>query len=238
MVNRRLIKNQIVPALKAKPPRHRRSRISVLLVDPHPVVRDGIQCILERQPDVRVIASVADAGAALRETERLQPHVVIMDIATPGMNGIDATRLLTAKTPEVGVVVLSIHTSPVIVRRAIEAGARGFLSKDVGTDELLRAVRAAAAGERYIGQRLAHSLLDTRRGAGQRDFTVEVLTPTERNILKLVAEGRSNFEVAAAIGLSPRTVETYRGRLMRKLGVENLPSLVRYAIRHGIIPLD
>jgi DNA-binding NarL/FixJ family response regulator len=237
-MNRRIIKTRTVPALKAKPPRNRRSRISILLVDPHPVLREGIQCMLERHADLRVIASVADAGAAIRESERLRPHVVIMDITMPGMNGIDATRLLTAKATGVGVVILSIHTSPVIVRRAIEAGALGFLSKDAGTDELLRAVRTAAAGERYISQRLAHGLLDARRGTGHSEFAVEVLTSTERDILRLVTEGRSNFEVAAAIGLSPRTVETYRGRLMRKLGVDNLPSLVRYAIRHGIIPLD
>jgi DNA-binding NarL/FixJ family response regulator len=99
-------------------------------------------------------------------------------------------------------------------------------------------VRAAASGERYIGQKLAHFLLDARRNSGPREFAVEVLTPAERDILRLVTEGKSNFEVAAAIGLSPRTVETYRGRLMRKLGIENLPALVRYAIRHGIIALD
>ncbi|HEX4584387.1 MAG TPA: response regulator transcription factor [Burkholderiaceae bacterium] len=237
-MNRRIKKNRTVPALKVKPPRNRRSRISVLLVDPHPILREGIECVLERQTDIRVIASVADASAAIQEAERLQPHVVVMDITMAGMNGIDATRLLTGKRPDIGVVILSIHTSPVIVRRAIEAGALGFLTKDAGTDELLRAVRTAAAGERYISQRLAQGLIDARKATGKSDFTVEVLTATERDILRLVTEGRSNFEVAAAIGLSPRTVETYRGRLMRKLGVENLPSLVRYAIRHGIIPLD
>jgi DNA-binding NarL/FixJ family response regulator len=145
---------------------------------------------------------------------------------------------MQGKAPTVNVVILSAHSSPILVRRAVEAGALGFLAKDVGAEELLRAVRAAASGERYIGQKLAHLLLDARRNPGSREFAVEVLTPAERDILRLVTEGKSNFEVAAAIGLSPRTVETYRGRLMRKLGIENLPSLVRYAIRHGIIPLD
>jgi DNA-binding NarL/FixJ family response regulator len=197
-----------------------------------------MRCILDQHSDLRVIAAVADAGEAIREAERIKPNVAVMDISMPGLNGIDATRLLTGKTPELGVVILSTHSSPIVVRRAVEAGALGFLSKDAGTDELVRAVRAAGAGERYISQRLAHSLLDARRSAGPRDYAVEVLTPTERNILRLVTEGKSNFEVAATIGLSPRTVETYRGRLMRKLSIENLPNLVRYAIRHGIIPLD
>jgi len=201
-------------------------------------MRDGMQCILERQTDIRVVGAVADGGIAIREAERLRPHVAIMDITMPGVNGIDATRLIRSKTPSVNVVMLSAHASPILVRRAVEAGALGFLARDVGTEELLRAVRAAASGERYIGQKLAHFLLDARRNAGPREFAVEILTPAERDILRLVTEGKSNFEVAAAIGLSPRTVETYRGRLMRKLGIENLPALVRYAIRHGLIPLE
>jgi DNA-binding NarL/FixJ family response regulator len=225
-----------VPALKAKSPR--RSRTTVLLVDPYPVTREGMRCILEQHSDFRVVAAVADAAEAVREAERVKPDVAVLDISMPGLNGIDATRLLAAKAPGVGVVILSAHSSPIVVRRAVEAGALGFLGKDASTEELVRAVRAAGAGERYMSQRLAHSLLDARKGAGPREDAVEVLTPTERNILKLVTEGKSNYEVAAAIGLSPRTVETYRGRLMRKLGIDNLPTLVRYAIRHGIIPLD
>jgi DNA-binding NarL/FixJ family response regulator len=197
-----------------------------------------MRCILDQHPDLRVIAAVADANEAIREAERVKPNVAVMEISMPGLNGIDATRLMTGKAPELGVVIVSTHSSPIVVRRAVEAGALAFLAKDAGTDELVRAVRAAGAGERYISQRLAHSLLDARRSAGPREYAVEVLTPTERNILKLVTEGRSNFEVAATIGLSPRTVETYRGRLMRKLSIENLPGLVRYAIRHGIIALD
>ena len=197
-----------------------------------------MRCILERQTDVRVIGAVADANAAVREAERLHPHVIVMDVMLQGMSGIDATRLLAGKAPNSGVVMLSIHSSPVIVRRAIEAGVLAFLPKDAASDELLQAVRAAAAGERYISQRLANSLLDACRSAAPRESALEVLTPTELNILRLVTEGKSNFEVAAAIGLSPRTVETYRGRLMRKLGMDNLASLVKYAIRHGIVPLE
>jgi DNA-binding NarL/FixJ family response regulator len=218
--------------------RRERSDICVLLADDHPLVRDGVQSVLERQPDVRVVAAVGDGSAAIREAERLRPNVIIMDITMPGMNGIEATRVIVDRFPEIGVVVLSMHSSPIIVRRAIEAGARGYLAKDAAADELVRAVRMVAQGKRYIGQGLAQSLLDVHKPVAHGSPTVESLTATERNILRLVVEGKSNREIATLIALSPRTVETYRLRLMRKLGIENLPSLVRYAIRHGIVPLD
>lgn len=234
----------MIPKKNPMPPRkassHRRGnpRISVLLVDDHPVVRDGVRSLLERRPGIRVVAAVGDGSAAIREAERLKPQVVVMGITMPGLNGIEATRIITDRMPEVAVIILSMHSSPLIVRRAIEAGARGYVCKDAATEEVLRAVHAVADGKRYIGQGLTQSLLNVQKDARNGDRTVEVLTKTERNIVKLVAEGKSNPEVGATIGLSPRTVETYRLRLMRKLGVENLPSLVRYAIRHGIIALE
>jgi DNA-binding NarL/FixJ family response regulator len=226
-----------VPATKAKPTSSRRPRLSVLLIDPHPIVRAGLQCILERHSDIRVSAGAGEAHAALREVERTAPHVAIMDAAVAGMNAIDATRALTGKLPGIGVIILSANPTPPVVRRALEAGARGFVSRDIEADELVRAVRAAAAGERYLS-RIPASWLDPRRRGEVLAPSLEVLTATEQNILKLVTEGRSNAEVAAAIGLSPRTVETYRVRLMRKLGIDNLPSLVRFAIRQGVIPLE
>ena len=161
-----------------------------------------------------------------------------MDITMPGMNGIDATRVLREQVPGTGVVILSMHSSPMIIKRAWDAGARGFVSKDMGTEELVRAVRVAAAGKRYIAQGLVRALLDAQTGARCSKHPVEALTSTERNILELVADGKSNAQVAATIGLTRRTVETYRLRLMHKVGVENLPALVKYAIRHGVITLD
>jgi DNA-binding NarL/FixJ family response regulator len=227
-----------MPSPKADSNRRDSARISILVADDHPVVRDGVRCILERRLGVCVVAAVGDGYAAIREAERLKPDVVVMDISMPGMNGIDATRIISDKMPEVAVIIFSMHASPIDVRRALEAGARGYISKDAVTEELVRAVRVVADGKRYIGQGLTQNLLDLQKGARNGDYTVEVLTATERNILKLVAEGKSNPEIAVTIGLSPRTVETYRLRLMRKLGIENLPSLVRYAIRHGITPLE
>lgn len=210
----------------------------MLVVDDHPIFRDGVRCILEDQPDARVVAEAGDAETAIERALEIRPQVVVMDISLPGMNGIEATRLLLEKLPEVHIIMLSMHTSPVIVRRAVEAGAQGYVSKDVPSEELLRAIRAVVAGKRYLGQGLWQGLLDGPRTTRPGDNPLEVLTSTERSILQLVAEGRSNRQVADSIGLSPRTVETYRLRLMGKLGLENLASLVRYAIRHGLVPLD
>jgi two-component system NarL family response regulator len=218
--------------------RRSRSRISVLLVDDHPIVRQGVQSVLERHPNLRVVAAVGDGSTAIREAARLKPRVVVMDISMPGMNGIEATRVITEKTPETAVLILSIHSSPIVVRRAMEAGAVGYVGKDAPCEDLVQAVLAIADGQHYIGQGLAQSLLEIQKFTCHVPRRADVLTTTEQNILKLVTDGKSNLEVAATLGLSPRTVETYRLRLMRKLGVENLPSLVRYAIRHGIIPLE
>jgi len=133
---------------------------------------------------------------------------------------------------------LSAHASPILVRRAGRGRGARLSREGCWDEELLRAVRAAASGERYIGQKLAHFLLDARRNAGPREFAVEILTPAERDILRLVTEGKSNFEVAAAIGLSPRTVETYRGRLMRNVGIENLLPWSATRSGTGLIPLE
>ncbi len=223
---------------KADPRRNGNPYLSILLADDHPVVRDGLHCILERQPDLRVVGAVGDGSAAIRETERLRPQVVIMDITMPGLNGIEATRVIAERLPAVAVLILSMHSSPIIVRRAIEAGARGYIAKDCAAEEMVRAVRAVVEGQRYIGQGLAEGLLEVRKAGAAEPAGTEILTATERNILKLVAEGQSNSAIAAMIGLSPRTVETYRLRLMRKLGIDNLASLIRYALRHGFVSMD
>jgi DNA-binding NarL/FixJ family response regulator len=215
-----------------------RSSISVLVVDDHPIVRDGVRCLLEGCDDMEIVGEVGDADAAIQSASQLHPQIVIMDISLPGMNGIECTRLLSEQTPDCRVVILSMHASPLIVRRAVEAGAQGYIAKDVHSEELVRAIRAVAAGQRYLGQGLWQGLLDGPRLPRAGDTPLELLTGTERHILQLVAEGQSNREVADNIGLSPRTVETYRLRLMGKLGLTSLPALVRYALRHGLITLD
>jgi DNA-binding NarL/FixJ family response regulator len=215
-----------------------RPKISVLVANDQPILRDGLRCILNAESDIKVTDTVPNGSDAVREIERHPPQVAVLGIAMAGFNGIEATRIITEKNPAVGVLILSVHSTPVVVQRALDAGALGYLSRECSGDELAKAVRSVAAGSRYLSQGLAERFLDHHRGVRRGDQAVETLTATERNILKLVAEGESNPGVAKLLGLSPRTVETYRLRLMRKLGVENLASLVRYAIRHGITPLE
>lgn len=214
------------------------SGISVLVANDHPILLDGLRAILGRERDIRVIASVRNGGEAVHETERQRPQVALLGIAMAGLSGIEATRLIVERSPAVGVLILSAHSTPGAVRRALDAGALGYLSRECSGDELVKGVRAVAAGSRYLGQGLAEKLPEHRRSAGRAGEAVEALTSTERQILKLVAEGESNPAVAKILGLSPRTIETYRLRLMRKLAIDNLAALVRYAIRHGITPLE
>jgi DNA-binding NarL/FixJ family response regulator len=199
-------------------------------------VREGIRSLLEDHPDLKVVGSVGDGLMAIYEAERLNPDVVVMDITMPGVNGIDATRAIAGKRPGAAVIMFSMHSSPIIVKRAMDAGARGYLHKETPIKEVVKAVRAVASGKTYFAPGVTSPATagPPMRGGGAE----EALTGPERRILKLVAEGKSNPEIAELIGLTRRTVETYRLRLMRKLGLDNLPALVRYAIRHGIITLE
>jgi DNA-binding NarL/FixJ family response regulator len=211
--------------------------ISVLLADDHTVVRDGLSCILSSHGDIRVVGAVGDGSDAVREAAQLSPQVVLMDISMPGLNGIEATRAILRKAPQIGVIVLSVHSSPLMVRRALDAGARGYVAKEAAAAEVVTAVREVAAGGRYLSEALEKQLPAIERAAA-RGGGAEQLTSVEVEILRLVAEGKSNPQVAAILGLSPRTVETYRLRLMRKLEVDDLPALVKYAIRQGITKLE
>jgi DNA-binding NarL/FixJ family response regulator len=213
--------------------------ISVVLAEDHGVLRDGLHCVLKNEPGISVVSMVGDGSSAIREVRRLSPRVVVMGISMPGMDGIEATRVIAQHGNGTRVLILSTQSSPQTAQRALQAGALGYLTKESSAQEVVIAVRAVADGRRYLSQEFAHNLLNVERGReGPRARTVETLTQTERNILRLVADGKSNSEVAQLIGLSRRTVETYRIRLMRKLGVSGLPSLVKYAIKNGLTTLD
>jgi DNA-binding NarL/FixJ family response regulator len=208
----------------------------ILIADEHGIVRDGLRSLLEKHADLRVVAAVADGREAVAAAERLAPQVVIIEIALRLMNGIDATRAIVQKKPDTGVIVLSMRDSGSVIESALQAGARGYLTKHSGGDEVVKAVREVAAGKRYLGSSIADKLFDRLR---RRDTAArEELTGTESDILRLVADGKSNAAAAAQLGLSIRTVETYRIRLMRKLDIKDLATLVKFAIRHGIISLD
>ncbi len=214
------------------------SRISVLVASDEPILRDGLRAILDGERDIRVVASARDGSEAVREIERLRPRVALLGIEMAGLNGIEATRIIAGRSPSVGVLILSAHSAPGVAQHAFDAGALGYLSRDCTGDELVKGVRSVAAGSRYLNPGLAGKLRDRPRDAGRDGHSAESLTASELQILKLVAEGKPNSAVAKMLGLSPRTVETYRLRLMRKLDVANVASLVRYAIRHGISPLE
>jgi DNA-binding NarL/FixJ family response regulator len=212
--------------------------ISVLIAEEHGVLRDGLRLMLEAAPDVQVVATVGDGADAVRKAERLKPDAAIIGLLMPGLNGIDATRRVVEKTPRIGVVVLSMHACQSIARRAFEAGALGVLTGASDGDEVLRAVRAAASGERFVGHGIGGRPVESATALRRGERTRETLTSSELNILRLVADGRTNPQVAAALGLSPRTVETYRQRLMRKLDLDSVAALVKYAIRNGVVALD
>ncbi len=212
--------------------------IAVLLVDDHAVLRDGLRHLLECQGDIRVVGAVADGLEAIRHAEQLQPQIVLMDISMPKLNGIEATRAIIECAPEAGVVILSMHSSPDVIHRALSAGARGLVLKESASYDVVAAVRPVAAGGRYLGQGISIRGADAKRNAGCARPTLDDLTRPEREILKLVAEGNSSAETAQVLGLSPRTVETYRSRMMEKLGLDDLPALVKFAIRNGIATLD
>jgi len=210
--------------------------IKVLIADGHGMVRDALRSLLEKDQDLRVVAAVDDGREVLAAVERVAPHVVILELAVRVDGALGAVRAIVQKRPEIAVIVLSMHDSSTVIQRALQAGARGFLTRHSGGDELVKAVREVAAGERYIAGNLADKVFETLRG--RAPSALEALTATERDILRLVADGKSNAEVAAQLSLSKRTVETYRIRLMRKLDLEDLASLVKFAIRHGISSLD
>lgn len=214
------------------------SRISVLVANDQPILSDGLRAILESERDIRVVASARDGSQAVREIERFRPRVALLGIEMAGLNGIEATRIIAGRSPSVGVLILSVHSAPGVAQHAFDAGALGYLSRDCTGDELAKGVRSVAAGSRYLNQGLAGKLRERSRDAGRDGHRAESLTASEIRILKLAAEGKPNSAVARILGLSPRTVETYRLRLMRKLDVANVASLVRYAIRHGIAPLE
>ena len=207
--------------------------IRVVIADDHVLLRDGLKALLQATGDITVVGEVGNGQEALRRVPELAPDVVLMDIAMPELNGIEATRALTQKYPAARIIIVSMHTTSEHVHRALAAGAAGYLLKESAGSEVVTAVRAVHAGNRYLSRAVAEfGRLDRARAASP----LERLSARERQVLQLVAEGKSSAEIARIVHLSPKTVETYRSRLMKKLGVGDIPALVRLAIQHGITP--
>jgi DNA-binding NarL/FixJ family response regulator len=210
-------------------------RIRVLLADDHAIVRDGLKVLLQQSADIRVVGEAPDGQEALRRAQELEPDVVIMDISMRELNGIEAARQLRDRHPAIRVIMLSMHSNSEHVFRALEAGAVGFLLKESAGAEVQAAVRAACAGQRYFSKSIAALVPDALARAG-RASPIDSLSARERQVLQLVVEGHSSAEIGVHIHLSPKTVETYRVRLMQKLGVSDVPGLVKFAIAHGLTP--
>ncbi len=208
-------------------------RIRIVLADDHAVVRQGFKMILDAQPDMEIVGEAANGREAIELAEQLRPEIIVMDVAMPELNGIEATRRLAASTPHTRVLALSMHKDSVYVREILRAGARGYLLKDSVAADLVSAVRAVASGEGYLSPAVSNSVLDDYR----RHVTnpVDLLTSREREVLQMLAEGRTNKEIATILNLSVYTVDAHRGRIMEKLNLHSINELVRFAVRNGLI---
>ncbi len=214
------------------------NKIRILLADDHAVVRKGLRFLLERQPEMEVVGEASDGREAVRLAAELKPHVVVMDIGMPQLNGIEAAAQIVKQNPQVNVIMLSVHSDESYLLRALSAGAKGYLLKDSAEEDLVRAVQVAAQGKPFFSPVISEKLLeDYMRYLQQRGLkdSYDLLTDREKEVLQLLAEGKSNKEVAALLNLSPYTVETHRTHIMQKLNLHNTAEIVLYAVRKGII---
>lgn len=212
--------------------------IRILLADDHTVVRDGLRALLEKQPDMTVVAEASDGRDSIRLADEQSPDVVVMDIGMPSLNGIEATRRILAANPRTAVVMLSMHQDESYVLRSLKAGAKGYLLKDSLRGDVIDAIRAVAQGRSFLTRKvrlmLQEDYVRQMESRGLED-SYDLLTDREREVLHMVAEGKSNKEVAGLLNISPTTVETHRAHILQKLGIHSVPELILYAVRKGIV---
>ncbi|MBM3769247.1 MAG: response regulator transcription factor [Acidobacteria bacterium] len=208
-------------------------RTRIILADDHTIVRKGLRMILAAQPDMEVVGEASNGNEAVELVKSLEPDVVIMDVNMAELNGIEGARRISEATPKTKILALSMHRDAVYVREMLRAGAKGYLVKDIDDDALIDAVRAVARGDAYLSPAIANSVLDEYRKHVTNP--IDLLTPREREVLQLVAEGKTNKEIATHLSLSVYTVEAHRSRLMEKLNLHSTGDLVRFAIRNGFI---
>jgi len=214
--------------------------IRVLLVDDHKIVREGLRSILEKEPDIEVIAMGDNGRTALQLAGELRPDVAIIDIAMPEMNGIEAIRRISGANPGIRSLALSMHSARRFVVEALAAGAKGYILKDCAAEELVRAIRVVAGNETYLSPKITGLIVKdyVKRLPESQSSDSPLLSNREREVLQLIAEGQSTKEIAFDLCVSGKTVETHRQQIMRKLNLHNVAELTRYAIREGITPLD
>lgn len=210
--------------------------IRIVLADDHTMFLSGLRTLLEKEPDLEVVAKVKDGREAIRVVHEKRPDLVVMDVSMPGMNGIEATRQITAKLPRVKVLCLSMHSEEQFVTAVLEGGASGYLLKECAFDELLTAIRTVMANQIFLSPTITTTVVQNyraQRGATQPS-PVSLLTDREREVLQLIAEGHSTKDIAARLHLSVKTIDTHRHRIMDKLSIHSVAGLTKYAIRRGL----
>jgi RNA polymerase sigma factor (sigma-70 family) len=214
------------------------SALRIVVADDHTLFRQGLRRVLQEQPGWEVVAEASDGAEAVRRAEELEPHVAILDIAMPRLNGVDATRQIVRRVPDVRVLIVSMYSEEVFVSQALQAGAHGFLLKDSADTDLVRAVTDLMNGKSFFSPAVSKVVLDdyvrqlAARGVTDR---FDTLSEREREVFQLIAEGNSNKDMANLLNISPGTVETHRARIMEKLDVHSVAEIVLYAVRKGII---
>ncbi len=214
--------------------------IKVLLVDDHAIIREGLRSLLEKQPEMEVIADTDDGRKSIELVQELLPDIVIMDITMPGLNGIEATRQITTESPDVKVIALSIHSKRRFVADMLSAGATGYILKECLFDELIQAIKTVAAGGRYLSPRITDIVVSdyVKRLSAAADSPFEALTTREREVLQLVAEGKSTKQIALELHVSTKTIEANRRQIMEKLDIHSVAELTKYAVREGLTTLE
>jgi two-component system response regulator NreC len=206
--------------------------IQILLADDHPVVRDGLRAILERE-GFKVVAEASNGREAVEWTEKLRPDIALLDLSMPLLNGIDAACEIRRISPGTRTIMLTMHTERQYILEGLRAGTRGFVMKTHSADELVFAVRETARGGTYFSPEVAQAAVEADQN--KTDLPSDPLTPRERQVLQLIAESKTTKEIAVLLAISVKTVETYRSRIMEKLGIHEIAGVVRYAIRHGVV---
>ena len=215
--------------------------ITIFLADDHGIVRDGLRLLLNAHPTLQVVGEAANGRDAVRQVLKLRPHIAILDLAMPELNGIETTRQIHEGCPTTQVIILSMYASSEHIYQALKAGARGYVLKEAAADELVNAVHTVHAGHRFLNQKVSDELIIDYLGNHTmlaQSSPLAQLSDREREVLQLVVEGKTSIEISELIAISPKTVDTYRSRLMQKLGIKDLPALVKFAIQHGITSLD
>jgi two-component system nitrate/nitrite response regulator NarL len=215
-----------------------KQKIKILVADDHPVVRKGLQMCLAKQERLKILGEAVDGDDAVQKTKELKPDVLLLDISMPKLNGLAVTEMLRKEVPGTRILILSVHSNKEYVFRVIQAGAHGYVSKEASPEELLEAIEAVHSGETFFSPEIAQAALNQLISNGGKKEPFAQLTVREREVLVLIAEGKSNKEIASALNVGVRTIETHRERIMRRLNIHSVAGLTKFAIANGMVTLE